>query len=106
MKNPKYRLIAEHIKQKITNGEWAVGTKIPSQRQLSEEFRVNRSTVITALEELTAEGLIEGKTGVGTIVTNSSWTLLGQGSLKNWNENLQLGPLKSSLQTVQTINDE
>ena len=43
----------------MENGQLEV--KIPSQRQLAKLFQVNRSTVITALDELMADGLIQGK---------------------------------------------
>lgn len=58
---PKYQQIVNYMKEKITNGEWPIGSKIPSQRKLATVFNVNRSTVITALEELTADGLVQGK---------------------------------------------
>ncbi|MEJ9362703.1 GntR family transcriptional regulator, partial [Bacillus thuringiensis] len=69
-KVPKYRQIIDYMKEKIENGEWPIGSKIPSQRQLAQLFHVNRSTVINALDELMADGLIQGQIGAGTIVTN------------------------------------
>lgn len=105
MKAAKYLLIVEHIKVKISNGEWAIGSRIPSQRDLAKTFNVNRSTVITALEELMAEGLIQGKTGMGTIVINNTWTLMGSDAATNWNENITLGVHKASAETVQKINE-
>ncbi|SME47152.1 HTH-type transcriptional regulator GmuR [Bacillus cereus] len=60
-KTPKYRQIVDYMKEKIENGEWPIGSKTPSQRQLAKLFQVNRSTVITALDELMADGLIQGK---------------------------------------------
>lgn len=104
MKKPKYQLIVDFIKGKIAKGEWAIGTRIPSQRHLANMFHVNRSTVITALEELIADGLIEGKTGMGTVVTNNTWTLMGNKSSTNWNENITLGIHKPSVSMVQEIN--
>ncbi|HDR8145586.1 TPA: GntR family transcriptional regulator, partial [Bacillus cereus] len=59
-KVPKYRQIIDYMKEKIENGEWPIGSKIPSQRQLAQLFHVNRSTVINALDELMADGLIQG----------------------------------------------
>ena len=50
-------------KRKILHGEWTIGTKIPSQRKLAEELQVNRSTVTAAVDELIAQGLLEGKEG-------------------------------------------
>lgn len=70
-RNNPYRLdiqIVNFIKDKIVTGEWPVGFKLPSQRMLSEIFCVNRSTVVSALEELAAEGLISGNAGGGTKV--------------------------------------
>ena len=104
MRQTKYRAIVDSIREKIAKGEWAIGSKIPSQRDLAKIFEVNRSTVITALEELMADGLIEGKAGVGTIVTNNTWTLMGNPSV-TWNENIGLGVHKASAATVQEINE-
>lgn len=105
MKKPKYLIIIDYIKGKIAKGGWAIGSRIPSQRELAKNFNVNRSTVITALEELMADGLVEGKAGMGTIVTNNTWTLMGNHSSTNWNENIPLGVHKASMATVQEINE-
>lgn len=105
MKKPKYQLIVDFIKEKISMGEWAIGSQIPSQRNLAKLFEVNRSTVITALEELMADGLIEGRAGKGTVVTNNTWTLMGNQLSTNWNENVSLGIHKPSVSTVQEINE-
>ncbi|MGE8034061.1 PLP-dependent aminotransferase family protein [Lysinibacillus sp. NPDC093692] len=105
MKKPKYQLIIDFIKEKIAKGEWAIGSPIPSQRNLAKQFEVNRSTVITALEELMAEGLIEGKAGKETVVTNNTWTLMGAKSSTNWSGNITLGTHKPSVSMVQEINE-
>ncbi len=97
--------IIECIKEKIAKGEWVIGSRIPSQRTLAATFNVNRSTVITALEELMADGLIKGVAGKGTIVTNNTWTLMGNNPTANWNENVSLGTHKASVATVQAINE-
>ena len=68
MKAPKYKVIIDYIKGQITNGTWPIGSRLPSQRELAKQFGVNRSTVITALDELTADGLVKGKSGIGTVV--------------------------------------
>jgi GntR family transcriptional regulator of abcA and norABC len=102
----KYKQIIDYIKKQIANGEWPIGSKLPSQRELAKMFDVNRSTVITALEELIADGLIEGIMGKGTIVINNTWTLMKQESPANWSENIQFGNHLASMSTVQTINLE
>ncbi|MDQ0411876.1 PLP-dependent aminotransferase family protein [Mesobacillus stamsii] len=104
MKAPKYKLISAYIKEQITNGTWPVGSRLPSQRELARQFEVNRSTIITALDELAADGLIEGKLGMGTVVINNTWTLMRAVPLVNWNEQVKLGAHQASIPTVQAIN--
>lgn len=105
MKKPKYQVIVDYVKEKISTGEWAIGSQIPSQRNLAKMFGVNRSTVITALEELMADGLIEGIAGKGTVVINNTWTLMGNQLSNNWNENVTLGIHEQSVSIVQEINE-
>ncbi|MEH7456592.1 PLP-dependent aminotransferase family protein [Bacillus sp. JJ1127] len=102
---PKYQQIIDYMKEKIANGEWPIGSKIPSQRKLAKLFHVNRSTVITALEELTADGLIRGQMGMGTIVMNNTWSLLATTPPPNWNEYVKTGVHKPSKLIVQEINE-
>ncbi|MDA1478022.1 aminotransferase-like domain-containing protein [Bacillus changyiensis] len=103
-RNPKYQEIINYIKQKISNGEFPIGSKIPSQRQLAELFNVNRSTVIIALEELAADGLIEGRMGKANFVINNTWTLLTSTSAPDWNHHVKSGSYKPSINKVQEIN--
>lgn len=104
IKTPKYQQIIDFIKEKISNGEWPIGSKIPSQRVLAKRFEVNRSTIITALEELMADGLIEAKIGLGTYVANNTWTLLATNPPPDWDEHVKSGLLRPSQSTVQEIN--
>jgi len=104
MKAPKYKLIINYIKEQITNGIWPVGSRLPSQRDIAKQFDVNRSTVVTALDELAAEGLVEGRMGMGTVVVNNTWTLMRSAPPVNWNEQVALGTHQASLSKVQAIN--
>ncbi|MEW8971279.1 MAG: PLP-dependent aminotransferase family protein [Mesobacillus sp.] len=104
MKAPKYKVIINYVKEQITNGIWPVGSRLPSQRDLAKQFGVNRSTVVTALDELAADGLVEGKLGMGTIVINNTWTLMRSAPPVNWNVQVGLGTHQASLSTVQAIN--
>ncbi|MBN6186834.1 PLP-dependent aminotransferase family protein [Aneurinibacillus sp. BA2021] len=101
---PKYRQIVEYCKEKISNGEWPIGSRIPSQRVLAKTFGVNRSTIITALDELMADGLIEGRVGAGTVVVNNTWTLLATNPPPDWDAYVRMGVHKPSQTTVQEIN--
>ena len=104
-KVPKYRQIIDYMKEKIENGEWPIGSKIPSQRQLAKLFHVNRSTVITALDELIADGLIQGQIGAGTIVMNNTWSLLATNPPPDWSEYVKAGIHKPSKLMVREINE-
>ncbi|MEC0230512.1 PLP-dependent aminotransferase family protein [Paenibacillus alba] len=101
---PLYVQIKEFIKTKITLGEWSVGTKIPSQRALAVIFNVNRSTVVTALHDLIAEGLLEGNTKRGTRVVNNSWNLLAAAPPPDWSSYVQAGTYYPNQPVVQHIN--
>ncbi|HDX9610153.1 TPA: PLP-dependent aminotransferase family protein [Bacillus toyonensis] len=104
-KVPKYRQIIDYMKEKIENGEWPIGSKIPSQRQLAKLFHVNRSTVITSLEELRADGLIQGQIGAGTIVINNTWSLLATNPPPDWSEYVKAGIHKPSKVMIREINE-
>ncbi|WP_213530843.1 FadR/GntR family transcriptional regulator [Paenibacillus cisolokensis] len=63
-----YELIAEQLKDHIVGGGWKAGDKLPSTKELSEQFQVGRSTMREALSALKAMGLIEIRHGEGCFV--------------------------------------
>lgn len=65
---PLYVQIQAYLRLNIRAGHFAVNTRLPSERQLAEQFGVNRLTVAKALSELAHEGLIETRVGKGTYV--------------------------------------
>lgn len=85
-------------------GEWTVGTRLPSQRELARLFGVNRSTIVAASEELAALGLLEGQTGAGTRVANASWGLLAGTSPPDWEAYVERGSHAPNYPTIQEIN--
>ncbi|MFC5522714.1 FadR/GntR family transcriptional regulator [Polaromonas jejuensis] len=64
-----YRLIAERIAEKIRAGEFAVGARLPAERDLAEVLQVSRSSVREALIALELSGYIEVRVGSGVYVT-------------------------------------
>lgn len=101
---PLHKQITDFIKGKISNGEWTIGYKLPPQRMLAKALEVNRSTVVTAYDELTAEGLIEGKSGSGTKVINNTWNLLATTPPPDWSSYVNSGIHKPNFPTIQEIN--
>lgn len=66
---PVYLQIADLLEQKIIQGEYPPGSRLPSERKLAEQYKVNRSTVVLAYSELRSQGLIETRPGSGTLVS-------------------------------------
>ncbi|GAM99325.1 aspartate aminotransferase [alpha proteobacterium U9-1i] len=60
--------ITAHMRGLIQTGAIASGTRLPSQRLLARDLRVSRNTVLSVIERLTSEGLIESRRGSGTYV--------------------------------------
>jgi GntR family transcriptional regulator, transcriptional repressor for pyruvate dehydrogenase complex len=65
--------ISEEIIKKIlgliNTGRLKPGSKLPSERELMEQFRVSRTSVREALQSLTMVGVLETFPGDGTYVT-------------------------------------
>ena len=101
---PLYQQISGYMKQKIASGEWPINSKLPSQRTLARIFEINRSTLAIALDELTADGLLESKLGSGTWVANNTWSLLTSTSPINWTSYLDKGISLPNLHIIQEIN--
>lgn len=68
--SPIYIQIHNDIKQAIEAGKWAVGDRIPSERELSRNFDVSRMTLRQAIQTLVDEGILERQVGSGTYVAN------------------------------------
>ncbi len=61
-----FHQISESLRKAILLGRISVGTKLPSSRFLASELKVSRNTVMTAYEQLTAEGYLNSKRGSGS----------------------------------------
>jgi GntR family transcriptional regulator len=65
---PLYQQIAENIQKQIEEGIYKEGSKIPTEQELMEQFKVSRTTVRLAVGDMLEKGLIEKKQGKGTFV--------------------------------------
>lgn len=65
--------IADSIKNSIKEGEWKLKERLPSEKELSEMFGVNRLTIRMALQKLSAQGIVETRVGEGTYVKDFSF---------------------------------
>ena len=60
-----YRQIADQLRQLIDEGEFPVGSRLPTERELAEKLGVSRPTVREALIALEVEGRLRIKVGSG-----------------------------------------
>ncbi|PUE06279.1 GntR family transcriptional regulator [Limnohabitans sp. T6-5] len=67
-----YRQIAEQLRQLMASGEFAVGSRLPAERDLAVQLGVSRPSVREALIALEVEGMIEVRTGSGIYVKNAT----------------------------------
>ncbi|BFM07233.1 FadR/GntR family transcriptional regulator [Halioxenophilus aromaticivorans] len=63
-----YLEVASQIENLIKNGEVDVGQRLPSERDLSDQFGVSRPTIREAMIALEIAGLVEIRTGSGIYV--------------------------------------
>ncbi|MET8023331.1 FadR/GntR family transcriptional regulator [Streptomyces avermitilis] len=66
--SPLVEQATEHLRAQITEGEWAVGTKLPGETTLAKSLGVGRSTVREALRALVGAGLVQARQGAGVFV--------------------------------------
>ena len=65
---PIYVQLDQGIRAAIATGRLAVGTQLPTVRQLAVDLRVNANTVARVYAELERAGVVETRRGVGTFV--------------------------------------
>lgn len=67
-----YERIVSQIEQRIEAGDLKVGDRLPSERELAEQFAVSRTAVREAVKALRQKGLVEILPGRGTFITNGT----------------------------------
>ena len=65
---PLYRQLENLLAEKIDNGTLAPGSKLPTENELVDTYRVSRVTVRKALDALSQRGYLERRSGKGTFV--------------------------------------
>ena len=64
----RYEKIAEELRAEIASGTYAVGQRLPSERDLAQRFKVSRPSVREATIALELDGLVEVRYGSGVHV--------------------------------------
>jgi DNA-binding FadR family transcriptional regulator len=63
-----YQAIAHKLEQEIELGHYAVGSRLPSERELAEQLSVSRPVVREAIIVLELRGLVQTRHGAGVFV--------------------------------------
>ena len=66
-----YQKVAEKLAERISSGEYPVGSRLPAERKLAEFFNVSRPTIREAIIALELVGCVEVKSGSGVYVVSS-----------------------------------
>ena len=92
---PIYTQLVEQITLKIVSGEYKIGEKIPSVRDLASEATVNPNTMQKALAELERRGLVYSVRTSGRFITQDcniikdTQTTLAKDEIKELLEKMQ-----------------
>jgi len=65
-----YEQIARKLSKAIADGEYALGQRLPSERELAQNFKVSRPTVREAIIALELDELVDVRLGSGVYVKN------------------------------------
>ncbi|GKV56343.1 transcriptional regulator [Sporosarcina sp. NCCP-2222] len=105
IKKPMYRQLVEQIENGIISGDLSQDQPLPSERELAKKLQINRSTVVTAYDELEAIGLIVRKKGSGTYINTDIWGLTHK-RVPNWGRYVEDGSFLPNLPLVQKLRNE
>lgn len=65
---PMYKQLSEILLDKINNGIFKPGSKLPSESEMIKTYGVSRITIRSAIAELTEDGVLNSIKGKGTFV--------------------------------------
>ena len=63
--------LTQELTTRIVSGEYAAGTRLPTETQLQQQWSVSRSVVREAMKVLASQGLVRIEQGRGTFVSHS-----------------------------------
>ena len=74
---PLFQQMNTQIRQAVLSGRLPSHIRLPSSRVLALDIGVSRTTVVTAFEQLIAEGYLESRVGAGTYVAGDLAEIIG-----------------------------
>ena len=68
MKDREYKRVMAFVKDGIRSGEFQVGSKLPTEREMAETLGMSRPSIREALKSMENIGLIESQQGSGNYI--------------------------------------
>jgi GntR family transcriptional regulator len=68
---PTYLQLVQQVRQAVRLGILRPGDQLPTVKEVVGSLAINPNTVLKAYRDLDREGLVEGRRGVGTFVTDA-----------------------------------
>ena len=99
---PLYVQIADELRNNIRQKTYQPGDKLPTEKNLSERFKVNRHTIRNAIALLKEEGLIRVDRGRGMYVAKTP-IQYSIGERVRYNESLKAQGIEASYQKLRAI---
>lgn len=99
---PQYQQIAATLRQKIQDETYRPGDKLPTEKELSEQFGVNRHTLRRAIAVLKQSGLVRVDHGRGTFVAAAPIVFSIDRRIR-FNETLRAQGYHVTYQTLRTL---
>jgi GntR family transcriptional repressor for pyruvate dehydrogenase complex len=59
-----FEIVCDQIREQLARGQLRPGDRLPSEKDMAEQFDISRSSVREALRSLEAAGLVEARTGI------------------------------------------
>lgn len=103
LNKPHHADIARHLMQGIASGRFAVGSLLPTEHALCEQYQTSRHTIRVALAELQQLGLVSRRKNVGTRVEASRPKNNFRSSLESVDDLVQFGA--RHMRVVQSIEE-
>jgi GntR family transcriptional regulator, phosphonate transport system regulatory protein len=102
-----WRQIATRLQRDIGAGVFPPGGRLPTEAELSQQFRVNRHTVRRALEELSRGGLVRVEQGRGSFVAEDvlEYAVESRTRFSEWIRRHNMEPSGRVLQLRETAAD-
>jgi DNA-binding transcriptional MocR family regulator len=88
---PLYIALADALESDISSGRLKPGEKLPPQRELADQLKVNLSTITRAFRLCELKGLISGVVGRGTFVSADAKVSLSMSSQDNFLNMIEMG---------------